>query len=486
MRFIVEAPRIYTGTENSIRRHNALYVQNGSIAAIGPAAQIKAAYPGVPVRFRRQWLLLPAFINAHDHGRGVSPFAFGAPDSSLELWIPQLGRVLADPYTAALYDGLQLLRSGVSTVMHCHNASSWEHMERELIDTARGYQHAGIRAVLCPPYVDQNALIYHERQGFIQQLAPALRHEFLGLLCDKPLTLDAYFSIIEHLQSACPYAQIQLHPVGGQWCSDETLCAMREYALLHGLRIHMHLNETKYQRAYALKRWGCSMVQHLHDLDFLGPYLSLAHMVHTEPTDIPLLKQSGTHIVCNPSSNMRLKSGTAPLQKYLEAGLPCGLGLDGCSFDDDEDYLREMRAAMHVSAVTGVMAGIAPLDIVRMATQHGAALTGAGTGQLSVGSPADFVLIDYEKLCAPYAQRDIDPIALLLQRGTKHMVDCVFLNGECLVKTGRTQRMPLQDAARMLKAALLAKARARQHVYAPSDALLAAIQAFYKTWEETS
>lgn len=471
-----------------LHRDHALCVSGGRVLDMGPADALVAKYPHIRMESGAESLLVPAFINAHDHGRALSPVAYGVADRCLELWIPELSRSAAiPPYDAAYYDGLLLASAGVGTVLHSHNPLDWANMEDELADTARGYNDAGLRVSLCPPYVDQNNLIYHGRGGFRAALPGELRAEFDRMVCDNPLPLEDYLALVDRLrerlrpQLQAGMADIQLHPAGGQWCGDEALLRLRDYARDNGCLLHLHLLETRYQREYAFRRWGKGFVRHLADIGLLGPWLSCAHMVWLEEGDAALLAETGTRVVVNPSSNLRLNSGVAPLRRLLDSGVTCALGLDGCGLDDDQDYVRELRLAALNPGMPGVRGGLRPVEILRMATAAGAAVTGGrlSPGRLEPGGAADFVRFDCGRLRTPYADPSLDPLALLLARGTRRAVDGVYVGGRCIAAGGEPQPDDLERAAGRLREAV-----ARGGARPPANpAILEAIGQFYAQWE---
>lgn len=463
-------------------------MSGGRILAAGTRRDLTEAYPGATVELLSDRLLLPAMRDAHDHGRGVSPAAFGAPDCALETWIPSLGAVSSDAYLCALYDGLRLASSGVSAVLHSHNPGRWGSLD-ELTRTARGYNDAGIRVVLCPPFVDQNNLIYMQRDRFADGLCQKLRQEFGRRVCDAPMSLEQYFSQIEALTDALSdrietgMVGIQLHPAGFQWVSDDALTAMQQYAQEHNLRIHMHMLETKYQRRWAQECFGNSGVRHLYELGLLSPRLSLAHMVWADPDDWRLLAAHGVSVAVNSSSNLRLHSGIMPLGRALRAGVDCAIGLDGCALDDDQDFLRELRLTGLNASDTGVDAGIRPETLLGMATQGGAELLDLhANGTLAPGQQADVLCIDLKRLREPYAAPQMDPLSLLLLRGTRAAVDRLYVGGKLVVRNGKNILTDEGFAAQRLAGFLQTQQCGESDPM--SQALVEAIRRFYRHFDE--
>ena len=158
-------------------------------------------------------------------------------------------------------------------------------------------------------------------------LPEPLRTNFAAGIRDRIMTIDEYLELVERIQDGLRkeidegWVEVQLHPNGGQWCSDEALLRMKEYALAHGMYIHLHLLETQYQAEYARRTWGKSFIQHYQDIGFLGPWVSFAHAVWLDEEDLQLIAASGAHLVTNPSSNLRLRSGAFNMRRACELGL---------------------------------------------------------------------------------------------------------------------------------------------------------------------
>ena len=463
--------------------------QGQQVRDVGPATELLQTYPDSKVREEPGWVIAPGYLDAHDHGRALSPFWFGVKDCPLELWIPRLGQVAVPVYEAALYDGIQLAKSGVTTVVHCHNPMNIAKMKEELLDTVRGYLDAGVRVALCPPYTDQNSLIYTGREEFSQTLEPDCVEVFSRMIQDEPMTLQEYFALVEELKQELAEeiqqkrVDVQLHPVGGQWCSDQALCEMRDYARKHGMRIHMHLLETKYQRIYSEKRWGKTMVSHMEDLGVLGPWLTIAHGIWLTAKDRRLLRDKRVKTVTNPSSNLRLGSGIFPLREMLDERIPCAVGLDGCSLDDDQDYGREFRLALHNPAIPGIRGQITPREIWNMAYQAGVQAVGSGLspGRLQKGDLADFICFDGKVLDGPYASESLTWEEKILQRGSRMSVAAVYCGGKLIVERGKSCSGKEDQAAK--RVGQFAQEKAKQGQPA-NEKLIHKIARFYTEWEE--
>ena len=428
---IVAPSWLWDGETNRPEQGRCLLIEDGRISFSGTIDACRAAAPQAEL-IEGDLLVLPGMTDAHDHGRGISPTAFGVPDMPLEMWVQDLWKLPAlTHYTATYFDGLRLASAGVTTVLHSHNPNDFSKLRQEVLDSARGYNDAGIRCILCPLFIDQNKGVYADREEFIASLPEEIGKPFGGGIHDRIMTIDEYLELIDtlreelHDEIEAGMVQIQLHPNGGQWCSDESLLRMKEYALANGLRIHLHQLETRYQAIYAQKTWGKTFIEHYEDIGFLGPWLSLAHMIWLTEHDLELLKKYEVLPVNNPSSNIRLRSGVFPLREMVERKIPFGLGLDGDTLDDDQDYLREMRIAFFNIGRVGMYSLIDPMVPLKMGGPWGSLVSGRqlSPGTLTPGSDADLVCIDMEALRRPYADDFADVFEILREEIHLHSVD---------------------------------------------------------------
>lgn len=462
-KYVISARYLWDGVSSEVSRDMALCVDGGRISDVGSIDRIRKAHPDAAFIDGSNYLVLPAFTDAHDHGRGVSPVAFGAFDRALEMWLQDLNKLPVIPhYEACYYDGIRLASTGVGTVLHSHNPNSFADIRKEMVDTAHGYMDAGIRSILCPLYLDQNKRIYYDRDRFLKELPDSIRDSFAAGIKDKIMSMEEYLSLVEGIASdlkdeiAAGWVEVQLHPNGGQWCSDEALLQMKEYALAHGMNIHLHLLETKYQREYAMRTWGKNFIKHYADIGFLGPWVSFAHSVYMDDEDLKLIAESGSRLVNNPSSNLRLRSGSFRILKVHELGIHAGIGLDGCAYDDDQDYLREIRTAWLNNSVTGVDGEVDYMKVLRMATSEGATVAAhkLTEGVIRPGCNADFVCLNADMLYKPYADSYIDPLALLVQKATRNFVELTVVNGNIVWKKDEEHQKKEQEAADRLASSI--------------------------------
>jgi 5-methylthioadenosine/S-adenosylhomocysteine deaminase len=496
MAMIVWAGKTIIDAETPAKDDYGVVVNNNRILASGGLQDLKARYPDADVTGGEQYLLTAAMINSHDHGRGLGMTPLGVPDDLLEIWIPGLwAQPQIDPYLAAAYDGIRLLQSGVSTVVHQHNPRDWTKIAEEAKATIQGYRDVGIRVVYCHPITDQNQLVYEDPPGFIASLPPELRAKAEPFTKDTPYGVQEYMDVIGGVIDKYHDGEeftvlISAYPVGGQWCSDDLIMTLVEFAQARGTRVQMHLLETRYQKTYAYRRWEKSFVQHLDEIGALGPWFTLAHMVWVDEEDLPILAERAVGIAHNPGSNLRLRSGIAPVEKMIHAGICLGVGLDGHALDDDQDYLRALRLAKYLSNKPGVTSPvITSQDIWRMGTSSGASITlgqDEQTGRLAPGYLADLMLVDLEAVKGVWFAPETDPLDILLAHANRSHVVNVMVNGEWVVKEGRAVKLDEEGIISEIREQLDGQSDSVDMKQFAADArsIVPYVRQYYQGWEE--
>ncbi len=477
--------------DGAFRRDVALLIDGARIKARGQLQALTAKHPEAQVFGGDDLLMLPGFVNSHDHGRALGTVSLGVPDDMLEVWLLGLGTLpLISPRLAAEFEGLQLIRSGVTSVAHSHNPANIDTMFEEVPQTLAGYRRAGVRVAMFPPLIDSNTLVYRDPEAFIASLPTALRNRAraraqppgMGLadwLDGLQQLFDQYHDPVEHR------VHIQASPVGGQWASDALITGATDWARAHGTRVQMHMLESRYQREYAFRTWGHSFVTQLDRLGALGDWLTLAHMVWTESEDVDLLAARGVSVAHNPGSNLRLRSGIAPVAHYRQAGVNVGVGMDGHTLDDDQDFLRELRLAHTLGNRPGAGAAeLQALEVLAMATCCGASATfgaEAPLGSLNEGWLADLVLLDWQAVrgdwCPPHYPADAHLPDFLLRRATRQHVRHVMIHGAWMLRDGQHTRLDEDVLNQTVREEL-----AQQETPLP-DSLGPYLRRFYAAWD---
>ena len=289
------------------------------------------------------------------------------------------------------------------------------------------------------PSAIKNPVVYGDEEPVLSGLSKDDRSTIEQMFIRAPMSPKAYIELTDAIAAAIagPKVDVQLGPAGVQWCSKPLLEAVAENSAQTGRRIHMHLLETIYQRAWADQHFPDGIVRYLHDIGFLSERLTLAHCIHARPDEIEMIAASGARIVTNFSSNMHLRSGLAPIAAAHKCGCAIAVGVDGLALDEDDDVLREMRLVQMMHGGLGFQRTWTTSEFLSLAIANGRKATGApGTGALVSGAPADFVTVDLDRL-----DRDqimpVDAIDLLFARGNASLLRDVVVDGRTIVSGGR-------------------------------------------------
>lgn len=477
------------GDEPIVTADSAVLVEGGAVVSIGPIDALKAAHPDATVIGGPGQVVIPGLVNAHHH-IGLTPLQLGSPDLPLELWFAsRLALRDVDLYLDTLYSAFEMIASGVTTVQHLHGRPRRPSAEGVMAaghDVMRAYRDIGMRCSYSMALRDQDHLVYEANRDFVARLPAELRPAAAAYFARSEVALDDQVAVFKELHGKHaddPLIRTQLAPANLHWLSDEGLTTAAELANRTGAPMHMHLLETPYQKAYALRRTGGSALSYLQRLGLAGPRLTIGHGVWLTDADIELCVETGTRVCHNCSSNFRLKSGVAPVNRLLAKGVPVAIGIDEAGINDDRDMLQEMRMVLRTHREPGIDAPQpSPAAVLRMATEFGAGTTpfADSVGMLAPGMTADLVVLDWQDVTYPYQSSDIPFVDVLVQRATRSAVKTVIIAGEVVYQDGRFTRVDrgavLAEIVDMLAKPLTAEEEARRVLAA---AVMPHVRRFY-------
>ena len=239
---------------------------------------------------------------------------------------------------------------------------------------------------------------------------------------------------------------------------------MRESAALaraHGVRLHTHLAENDHDVTYTQEKFNCTPALYAQDLGWVGDDVWHAHCVKLDDDGAYLFAKTRTGIAHCPCSNMRLASGILPVRRFLDMGIPIGLGVDGSASNDAGHMLNEARQAMLLARVSRGIAALqikngqnffgcdlgpaemTPRDSLRIATRGGSEVLGRAheIGQIKVGYCADFAMFRTDTLSMAGGAVH-DPLGALLLCASDN-ADYTIVNGKVVVRQGRLTSIDL-------------------------------------------
>jgi cytosine/adenosine deaminase-related metal-dependent hydrolase len=399
--------------------------------------------------------IVPALVNAHDHARPAAS-SFGTMNVPLEAWI--LRSVMGTPpdaYLAATAALGKSARAGCAPMMvHYTRPSGTMAIIDEARAIARAASDVGIRLAFALAVRDQHPIVYGDSADVLSQLSPPHRKAVEDMFPRSSTTPQGYISLVEEIASAIagPMVDVQFGPAGVQWCSRPLLEAIADNSARTGRRIHMHLLETAYQRAWADRAFPQAVVRYLSEIGFLSERLTVAHCVHARPDELDMIATSGTRIVTNFSSNMHIHSGLAPIADAHRRGCAIAVGVDGLALDEDDDTLREHRLVQMMHDGVGFERTWTRAEFFGLAVRNGRRATGApDTGELRPGAPADFVVLDLDHLDRD-AITEVDPLELLFARGNMGHIREVVVAGRTIARDGMPTGIDLPAIERELAA----------------------------------
>ena len=234
-------------------------------------------------------------------------------------------------------------------------------------------------------------------------------------------------------------------------CSDKALILCAELAERHDTGIHTHLLETRKQQELAQKRYGKTMVRHLHDLGVLSDRWSCAHSIWLTDEDIDLMAERKATAVLNPESNSRIGTGLARAPLMHQRGVPIAIGTDGSSCNDNLVLQEAMRglATAHRSSEPDRSRWITANEVLHMATRGGAgAMRQDQLGAIEPGFIADLVIY---RLDSPWWVPINDVVSQFVFAETGASAETVLVDGRIIMEDRKIKTFDVEALVREVR-----------------------------------
>lgn len=345
--------------------------------------------------------ILPPFYNTHTHA-AMSLLRGYADDMPLQRWLNEYIWPYENKMTAAdIREGSRLaIREMIQT-----GTVFFSDMYFEIGETIAVAKEFGIRAAIGVTFVES-----HSKSQQAEKL-DMLRH--WGDPTNGLITL-----------TVAPHA---IYTVG-----SDLLVKCAEVARSLGMKLHIHLSETRKEVEDCLREHGTTPVRYLDSLGFLGPDVIAAHVVHVDEEEAAILASRGVTIAHCPCSNLKLASGTFPYRLLHDAGCRITLGTDGDSSNNNLDMREEMKFAALLAKASSGDPEVMPADeALAMATRNGAAAFGIDAGVIQEGKLADALLVRLDDV---RMQPCHNLVSNWVYAAGSSCIDTVICNGKILMR----------------------------------------------------
>ncbi|NCP88379.1 MAG: amidohydrolase [Anaerolineae bacterium CG_4_9_14_3_um_filter_57_17] len=405
---------ILTMDEEMRQYHSgAIAIRGDSILAVGAQTEILAAYTATQTVDCGEKILMPGLVNAHTHVpmtllRGL------ADDLRLDVWLMgymmPVEREFVSPDFCRLGSLLacaEFIRSGVTSFADMYYFED---------DVAKATAEAGLRGVC-----GQSVMKFPTPDAKSYEESLAMAREFILRWKGHPL-------IVPSVSPHAPYT-----------CTPEILHATAQLAVEFDVPLHTHLAETVFEVENMRNENGMPVIPYVKKQGLFEAKVLAAHCVHIDEGEMRTLLHAGAGVAHNPSSNLKLASGIAPVAKMLEAGLNVGIGTDGPASNNDLDMFEEIRlAAFLAKTAANDPTAVPAAQALSMATRIGAKAMHIGhlTGSLEPGKRADLILVDTSPLHnSPRFERDPNnAYAQIVYAAKSTDVTDVMVNGKWLMR----------------------------------------------------
>ena len=407
-RMIIRDPK------NPFFEDGAVVVDGGAIVKVGTCGEMKKAYPHAEFLDAHGGVIMPAFINVHEHiysafARGLSIKGYD-PHGFLDIldgmwWTIDRNLTLEETRLSAMATYIDSVKNGVTTVFDHH--ASFGQIRDSLFKIEEAARETGVRTCLCYEVSDRDGK--DKAREAVEENAAFIRHA----LADDTDMIAGMMGM---------HAQFTI--------SDETM----ELAAVNKpeeVGYHIHVAEGIEDLHHCLKHYGKRIADRLMDFNILGRKTLQAHCIYVNSHEMDLIRDTDTMVVHNPESNMGNACGCPPTMEIVHRGILTGLGTDGYTHDMTESY--KVANVLHKHHLCDPNAGWG--EVPKMLFVGNAEIAGRyfkrPLGVLREGAAADVIVTDYIPL-TPMNQDNYNSHILFGMTGRS--VVTTVANGKILMK----------------------------------------------------
>ena len=394
--------------DRKIIKNGSIAINNGIITAIGDSENIKKNYIASQNLEFNNGIVLPGLINAHTHVAMTFLRGF-ADDLPLMQWL----NTKIFPIEAKLTEKIVKIGSLLGFA--------------EMLSTG---------TTACNDmYIFEKSVLESAKQCGIRCMAGEVLFKFPSAKCK---TYKDALAITEELHEEYKNndrLSIAVNPHSVYTTDEEIILSCRNLASKYNLPIHIHMSETSEETKICLQNFKKRPIHYCQDLGLFSLPCTMAHTIDLNKKDMESIKQYNLIPVHNPSSNMKLASGIAPIPEMLDMDIPVALGTDGPASNNQLNMFIEMgRCALLHKVNTKDPTTLPNQKVLDMATINGSrAIHNNKIGSLEEGKIADIIAVD---LSAFNLQPIYDPISALIYASSGHEVVMSMVEGEVLYLNG--------------------------------------------------
>ena len=419
--------------------NGAVAIDDGVVLAVDTATAIDEMYQAEDTLAGTNRIVMPGLINGHSHAamtllRGVADdlalmdwlqnYIFPAEVAFVDAEFVRIGTELAC---------WEMIRGGTTTFVDMYYYP----------DTiAEVVEACGMRALISTTVIDQRS--------------PDAESAGDGIEKGR--------GYIERWKGRHPRITPIYGPHANYTLNAEQLAATRAAADELGVPISIHLSESPFEVQYSKDTYGKTSIEMFEELGFFdGPTIA-AHVVWPTDAEIPILADRKVGVIHNPTSNMKIASGIAPITAMLDAGVRVGLGTDGAASNNDLDLWEEMRLAAFLQKVDRMDPQALPAEaVLRMATSGGAEAIGLGEtiGSLVPGKRADLIQVAFDDV---HHVPTYDVVSHLVYVSDEQDVTATIVDGRVLMLDGEFRTLDtarIREEASALAAAIASELERR-------------------------
>jgi 5-methylthioadenosine/S-adenosylhomocysteine deaminase len=400
-------------SERVILANASVAINGPEIVDIGDSNELDGKYTAKEVIDCTGKLIMPGLINLHTHAP-MTLFRGYANDLPLEKWLQRymfpLEKRFVDEefcYHGALLACIEMIESGTTCFADMYYYED---------AVARATQEIGMRGVLAESVLKNET---PDSVDFEAGLSQA--EEYIRRWRGDDLIIPA-------VGPHAPYT-----------CNDEILIRCKELADEYNVPLLIHVAETLKEVKDSMNTSGYRPVEYLGALGVLDKNVVAAHCVWLTSKEMELLRENGVKVAHNPTSNLKLGSGIAPVPELQDRGVVTGIGTDGCASNNDLDMMEEMRLASLLHKGTHAdPTKVDAMRVIAMATIEGAKALGIDdiTGSIEISKHADIAILNLDRthLTPFYDYAPENIYSQVVYAAKSSDVEMVIINGKLVMR----------------------------------------------------